>query len=50
VRKLTDSLMRAMARIQDPQPRAQVRSHVSRYSLMETVAGFERAALTVVHQ
>jgi glycosyltransferase involved in cell wall biosynthesis len=50
VRKLTDSLMRAMARIQDPQTRAQVRSHVSRYSLMETVAGFERAALTVVHQ
>ena len=49
VPKLADSLMRAMTRIHDPETRAQVRSHASRYSLTETVVGFELAALTVVH-
>ena len=44
--KLTESLTRAMVRVQDPETRTQIRSHASRYSLAETVVGFEQAALT----
>ena len=44
---LADALSRALIRSQDPHTRADMRRHVSRYSLERTTEGFEQAALAV---
>jgi glycosyltransferase involved in cell wall biosynthesis len=45
--ELAAALGRALARVNDPGRREQVRQHAARYGLDRTAAGFEHAALTV---
>jgi glycosyltransferase involved in cell wall biosynthesis len=47
VRSLAAALGRALARTRDPRTRDQIRQRAARYSLDETAAGFEKAALAV---